>query len=121
MAVSRPTTDEFVGWLKLNTPPSDATLAIYNECFDASIDDIESRVDSVFVIAGGYSLLEADENYPPRLRTAVLLMASRLSKRQTSPEGVAGMTDLGVVVRILARDPDVEHLITRYKRMDGFA
>ena len=41
---------------------------------------------------------------------AVLLLASRLYKRRQSPEGVAGWEEMGVV-RIVARDPDIERLL----------
>lgn len=121
MGLSRPTVDDLVGWLKLQSDPDSPTLAVYNECFTAAIDDIESRVSSDFVIADGFSLVEGDDNYPPRVRTAVLIKAARLAKRSTSPEGVAGMSEYGVVIRIMSNDPDIEGLITRYKKLDGFA
>lgn len=57
--------------------------------------------------------------YPQKLRTAILLTAARLAKRSTSPEGVVGFGDLGIV-RFLARDPDVEALILRLLKLDGF-
>lgn len=96
-------------------------MAVYGESFDAAVDDIESRISSAFVIADGFSLVESDDNYPPRVRTAVLLMASRLAKRATTPSGVEGLSELGVVVRAMSNDPDVERMIARYKRMDGFS
>ncbi len=48
---------------------------------------------------------------------AVLLLASRLWKRRQSPEGTAGFGGDGVVVRILARDPDIDKLLERYQDM----
>jgi len=49
----------------------------------------------------------------PEVQQAVLLLASRLYKRRSSPEGVAGWEDLGAV-RILGRDPDIERLLEQY-------
>ena len=44
---------------------------------------------------------------------AVLLVASRLYKRRQSPEGAAGFSGEGFVVRILSTDPDVRALMER--------
>ena len=44
------------------------------------------------------------------MQEAIILLASRLYKRRQSPEGVAGWGDLGVI-RIIARDPDIEPLL----------
>jgi len=44
------------------------------------------------------------------VQEAIVLLASRLFKRRQSPEGVAGFGELGVI-RILARDPDIELLL----------
>lgn len=113
MAVAKPTVSDLIGWLKLNTPPDEDTMAVYGECFDAAIDDIESRIN----LPTGTT----DDDYPQRVRTAVLMMAARLAKRSTSPEGVAGMSDLGVAIRILSNDPDIERLVRRFLKLDGFA
>lgn len=109
----KPTVDDLVGWLNLQSAPNDQTMAVYGECFDAALDDIESRIN---LPAG-----TTDADYPQRVRAAVLLMASRLAKRSTSPEGVAGMSELGIAIRILSNDPDIERLIRRFLKLDGFA
>lgn len=122
MAVSRPTLDDFIGWLKLQSNPDDAAMAVYTEAFNAALDDIESRIEPTFVVAAGYSLVEADDNYPPKVRLAILLGTSRLAKRSTTPEGYAGSAADGVMVRILSNDSDIERLIGRYKNsVLGFA
>lgn len=46
------------------------------------------------------------------VQEAIVLLASRWYKRRQSPEGVAGWGDLGVI-RILAKDPDIEALLER--------
>jgi hypothetical protein len=60
--------------------------------------------------------VEPDAGYGrrhPEVTEAILLIASRLFARRNSPEGVAGWGDLGVV-RIIARDPDVDALLERH-------
>lgn len=46
----------------------------------------------------------------PEVVEAILISASRLYARRNSPEGVAGMSELGVV-RILSTDPDITSLL----------
>ncbi len=60
----------------------------------------------------------------PEVREAILITASRLYKRRTSPEGVAGFGEQGDVIRITSRDPDVAALLERHTdtaRTVGFA
>ena len=53
----------------------------------------------------------------PEVETATLLLASRLYKRRQSPEGTAGFGGDGVVVRVLANDPDVKAQLERHQDM----
>lgn len=53
----------------------------------------------------------------PDVQFAILLLASRLYKRRQSPEGVSGFNLEGVVVRILASDPDINRLLERHLSM----
>jgi hypothetical protein len=48
---------------------------------------------------------------------AVLLLANRLYKRRQSPEATAGFGAEGLVVRIMASDPDVKALLERHLDM----
>ncbi len=120
MAVTRPTVDDLVGWRKLQSNPTDETLAVLAEAFEGALDDIESRIDNTIVVAKGYSLLAVDNNSPPVVRLAVLMDANRLAKRSNTPTGVEGFGGTGLVVRSGVRDPDVERLIRRYIKLDGF-
>lgn len=52
---------------------------------------------------------------PDEISQATLLVAARLYRRKGSPEGVAGFGDLGVV-RVARVDPDVEALLSDFKR-----
>ncbi len=117
--VAKPTSDDLVGWLKLRTPVEATLQAQLDEAFDAALDEIESRITNVFVCADGYDLCDS-ANWPPRVRSAVLLRAARLFKRALSPEGVAAMAELGMI-HIAGTDTDVEKNVRRYLKMSGFS
>jgi len=53
---------------------------------------------------------------PTAITQATVILASRIYKRNDSPLGVAGFSDLGVI-RVGSIDPDVEALIHPYKKM----
>lgn len=56
-------------------------------------------------------------NLPPTIKQATLLQASRFFVRRNAPFGVAGSPELGSELRLLAKvDPDVEVMVTPYKR-----
>lgn len=120
MAYARPTVQDLIGFLKLQTPPNPATTAVYQEAIDDALEEIESRVSATFVKNAGFSLVAADNNYPGRLRFAVLLQGSRFAKRSSSPEGIGGLSEYGVAVRVLGVDPDIERSIRRFLKLDGF-
>jgi hypothetical protein len=111
--VAKPDLPDLIVWLGLQSPPNEDAQARYTECLDTAVDEIERRCNLPDDTT--------DDDYPQPLRTAELLLAARLAKRSTSPEGVAGMSELGAVVRVLSQDPDVERLIRRFLKLDGFA
>lgn len=49
----------------------------------------------------------------PAVVEAILLIASKLYKRRQSPEGVAGFSGEGTVVRVLSDDPDARRMLER--------
>lgn len=108
MAVSRPTVDDLIGWLKLQGAPDQATVDVLTEAFDAALDLIESRVN----LPSGTT----DDDYPQRVRTAIIITANRLYKRAGAPGGA----DIEGVVIVRAIDADVEVLISRVLKLDGF-
>ena len=55
--------------------------------------------------------VDYEEIVPANLQEATKMLASRLFRRRLSPEGVAGFGDFGAV-RVVAKDPDIEALIT---------
>ena len=84
---------------------SDDNSAHLAHCLDVATSWVEDRC-----------YVEPDAGYGrrhPEVTEAILLMASRLYARRNSPEGVAGWGDLGVI-RVIARDPDIEALLERH-------
>jgi len=58
---------------------------------------------------------ESDEPIRPKaVELAIVMQAFRLWKRRSTPEGVAGFGDMGVV-RVSRLDPDVEELLAPYR------
>jgi hypothetical protein len=53
---------------------------------------------------------------PTAIKQAAVILGSRIFKRNDSPLGVAGFGDLGVM-RVSRIDPDIDALITPYKRI----
>lgn len=49
-------------------------------------------------------------DWPPTIFQAVVMQSARLYKRRSSPEGVAGFGDLGIV-RVTTFDPDIEAML----------
>lgn len=104
-----PDYSDLANWIGITGSQVAAAEDQLTECIDAAVDEILDRCLDGTVTA-----------LPAQVRTAMLMYGSRIYKRKTSPEGVAGFGDLGVV-RISNMDVDVEALIGRYLRLDGFA
>lgn len=113
----RPTVADLISWMDISSDAVEGDGSPIDEVLGATREYVESRV--VNRLPDDY-LADDFTDYPRRVRLAILIGASKLFKRKTSPEGVAGFGDLGVV-RILGRDADVEELIGSYLNLDGFA
>ena len=97
---------------------------------DASVDSLRSFVGaastkddallaSALQTAGAWV---AERVYPAswntdEVQSAVLMLASRLYRRRQSPEGVAGFGGEGLVIRVMAQDPDINRLLERHQDM----
>lgn len=77
--------------------------------------------DYTFPRSGGEATVQVTGTFgfaavPTAIKQATVLLASRIFKRNDSPLGVAGFSDLGAI-RVSKLDPDVEALIMPYKKM----
>lgn len=117
---TKPVVADLVAYLKLRSPVPDDTCAELTDALCTAIEDVVAMIDNTFVVAQGAGDITDDATWPWRARRAVMLVAARYAKRPSSPEGVAGFGELGVV-RVTPTDPDVQHLLGRFLRVDGFA
>lgn len=104
--MSRPTSADLVVWIGDEGTPDTDEQAILDESIGAALADVEARINL------------PDGDYPAQVRTAVLMAAARIYKRRSSPEGTETM--FGIPVNVTRSDPDVEALIVRFLKLDGF-
>ena len=118
----RPDIVSFCKWLDVDVPTfasdSDIEDDPLQDCLDAALDYVEERIDPT-QLSAGQSLDPATVNYPIAARNAVHLQAARWYKRRTSPEGIS--TFEGGAIRMTSLDPDIEVLISRIAKVEGFA
>lgn len=67
-------------------------------------------------IAGLFGYCQTASEYPD-LVEACLLQSMRLWRRKDAPFGVAGVSDMGQAFVISKLDPDVQQLISKYRRL----
>lgn len=120
MALARPVVNDLVAWLNLNAPTPSECVQL-SQSLAAAVKVIESRVSNAFIIAQGDGDLTSGTTYPQQEFTAILILASRYNKRPGAPQGTAGFGVDGAVMRLLSNDPDVEVLIGRHLKLDGFS
>lgn len=77
--------------------------------------------DYLFTIDGGEATVQVVGNWgwdaiPTAIRQAAVILSSRIFRRNDSPLGVMGFGDMGVV-RVSRIDPDIDALISPYKKI----
>ena len=77
--------------------------------------------DYLFTIDGGEATVQVTGNWgwdviPTAIRQATVILSSRIFRRNDSPLGVMGFGDMGVV-RVSRIDPDIDSLISPYKKI----
>ena len=77
--------------------------------------------DYLFTIDGGEATVQVAGNWgwdtiPTAIKQATVILASRIFRRNDSPLGVMGFGDMGVV-RVSRIDPDIDSLISPYKKI----
>ncbi len=83
-------------------------------CLDAAIEKISKRtniqvhpVDS----AGAVDPLGAPVEIPAGVKTATIMQANKWYRRFMTPDGVAGASEIGGIIRTIALDPDIEEML----------
>lgn len=117
--MAAPTVDDLRDWVG-GTPPAQSTdsyTARLSASLDAAVEQVEGRCLARYVDP-------ADDDfttYPASVRTAILMLGARLVARADAPSGVAGFDATGDRFLFPKLDADVESLISRYRKLDGFA
>jgi len=96
------------------------TLRLYVGAVSTKDDNLlQARLDTAtaWVTARVY----ADELLADEVQEAILLMSSRLYGRRKSPEGVSGFGGEGIVVRVVANDPDIRQMLERHMDLSAEA
>lgn len=93
----------------------------YSGGIEHPFTQIRARDTYLFPLENGEPLVQVTGTWgwssiPTAITQATVILASRIYKRNDSPLGVAGFSDLGVI-RVGSIDPDVEALIHPYKKM----
>lgn len=101
-------------WMSIGDSVQDQFLS---ELLDTATEWIDQHCGATF----GPTDDDADATVPDAVRTACLLLASRLWDRRQSPGGVLGTNnDIGVI-RITGSDRDVEKLLAPHRAAWGIA
>jgi hypothetical protein len=84
-------------------------------------DQIRAVGDYTYPISGGEATVQVAGVFgfttaPVAIEQATVLLASRIFKRNDSPGGVMGFSDIGVI-RVSRIDPDIDRLIMPYKKL----
>jgi hypothetical protein len=84
-------------------------------------DQIRAVGDYTYPISGGEATVQVTGVFgfsavPVAIEQATVLLAARIFKRNDSPGGVMGFSDIGVV-RVSRIDPDIDRLIMPYKKL----
>jgi hypothetical protein len=97
--MAAPTVDDVAAWAGISQ--RSATVdALLGQCLDATVAAVGDRLGPWEVIT----------DWSPTVYQAVVMQSARLYKRRSSPEGVAGFGDLGIV-RVTTFDPDIEAML----------
>ncbi len=112
----------FVGQMVPQATPDGEVIAdraTLKTMIGAKSDADDEQLDDALAAASGwvYDRIMISSYTDADVQLAILLLASRLYKRRQSPEGVAGFGIEGVVVRVLASDPDINRLLERHLDM----
>jgi hypothetical protein len=105
------TADDVFAWMKLENPAS-----AKREAMEMIVAAVEARFAASYnwtadplLVTAALPLRDQDADL------ALILQAAQLSTRPGSPGGVAGVGEFGVI-RVSRFDPDVDGLLSRYRK-----
>lgn len=118
-----PSIDEATRWASVNGyPGAGAATNVENLqlCLDAAIERMSKRtniqvrpVDS----AGAVDPLGDPIEIPAGVKLATIMLAVRVADRARTPNGIAGASEIGGLIRTTSFDPDIEALLTDWQEL----
>jgi hypothetical protein len=111
---TRPTYTDLVAWLGFTPVPGSADATVAQDVLDAALEDFESH-------AKPDAIPDDANEYPARLRNAILKKAQRDYQRRNAPTGNAGGFGGIGPVPVSDNDADLYLYAADYLRLDGFA
>jgi hypothetical protein len=116
-----PTIDEATRWASsINSYPGLAggagSVNVENLqlCLDAAIERV-SKLTHIQVrpvdSAGAVDPLGTPVEIPADVKLATIMLAVRVARRASTPDGIAGASEIGGIIRTTSRDPDIETLL----------
>jgi hypothetical protein len=116
-----PTLDEVLRWANQNSahvggagtvaaPPSER----YQLALDAAIQRIGDRCHILARPVDANGDVDPDGDpvpVPATVKLAAIMLATRIARRAQTPDGIAGSSEIGGLIRTSSMDPDIEALL----------
>jgi hypothetical protein len=109
---ARPTVSDLTAWLGFTPQPGSQDDTAMQICYRTALEAVESRLRAD-------AIPDAADEYPDLVFTAVVMQGAALWKRRNTPEGISFFE--GGAIRLQNLDPNIEAMLQRFVRLDGFA
>lgn len=118
-----PSIDEAARWATVNGyPGAGAATNVENLqlCLDAAIERHSKRTNiqvRPVDVNGDVDPLGTPVAIPAGVKLATIMLAVRVADRARTPNGIAGASEIGGLIRTTSYDPDIEALLTDWQEL----
>jgi hypothetical protein len=112
-----PTLDEVLRWGAQNSypgTPSPLPVEIYQLCLDASVENLAGRCHLLVRPVDANDAVDPlgdPVEIPAAIKLGTTMQAVHWARRQNTPDGIAGTSEITGLLRVASLDPDVERLV----------